>query len=75
MYSGVMNTNRNALTATMTATDGTVTLAVSNGDSFSVTDGATFVSRLDRKLRSAGYIRSAYSSSDAGMVATLTFIV
>lgn len=69
-----MNTNRNALAATVTATNGTVTLTVSNGDSYSVADGVTFVARLDRKLRAAGYVRGAYTATDGTLATFVRFV-
>ena len=76
VYSENMTTTRKTFAATMTAANGMVTLTASNGESFSVTDGATLVARMDRKLTSAGYIRSGYTSTAAGaMTTTLTFIV
>lgn len=59
-------------TATLSSNNGTVTMTLSTGETYTAKDGSRHISTLDRKIGNDGWKRSGYRITDGAMTANLT---
>jgi len=70
-------TRRPALAATMTATDGIVTVTITDQagnviDTESTKEAGKFLARLDKAMTGKGFARTGYTATNGALVATVT---